>query len=268
MPIEKFAFEAYGVRIGVESREKIERHLKKILRLILPLGYRKINWEEIGHKFSIISRRERFDLYKNDAFIEERDNLEHLLAFLKNEIRYTVSEFAINKVFVHAGVVGWKGKAIVFPAKSFQGKSTLTAEFLRMGATYYSDDMAVFDEEGLVSPFPKTISLRTKDNYLEQEEFSPEKFTDKIGDKSIPAGLFLITEFESNAVWQPELLSTAQGIMEILPHTVPIRFNPQFTLNVLNKAASRAIIVRSQRGEAKLFARLVLQFFNENVESD
>lgn len=263
---EKFAFEAYGVKIGIESEIVLENELEEILNLTLPLGFTIVGWDKIEHKFSIDYSENKFGLYKNDQFLESREILEHLLAYLKTEIRYVVSEFAVNKVFVHAGVVEWKGKAIVFPAKSHDGKSTLTTALLEKGATYYSDDLAVFDEEGFVSPFPKMISLRTKENRFEQEDYSPEQFADKIGEKSIPVGLILITEFAPGAKWQPEILSAGQGIMEILPHTVPIRFNPQFTLKVLNMIANRAIIVRSKRGEAKDIAEILLQYFEKNVE--
>ena len=263
---EKFAFKAYGVKIGVESEIEIKDKLKVLLDLALPLGFEKESWQEIEHKFSVAFRNNKYGLYKNDVFLEEREILDDLLAYMKTELRYTVSEFAVKKVFVHAGVVEWLGKAIVFPAKSLGGKSTLTTALLQKGATYYSDDMAVFDEEGLVSPFPKMISLRTEENRLVQKDFSPEEYAEKIGEKSIPPGLILFTEYEPEALWNPENLTAGQGIMEMLPHTVPIRFNPQFTLKVLNKVFNRAIIVKSKRGEAKDFAEILLRYFEENLK--
>src|ERR671929_229610 len=60
----------------------------------------------------------------------------------------------------HAGVVGWQGRAILIPGRSFSGKSTLVAALVRAGATYYSDEFAVLDERGRVHPFPKKLSMR------------------------------------------------------------------------------------------------------------
>ena len=53
--------------------------------------------------------------------------------------------------------------------------------------------------------------------------------------------------------------------MEIISHTIPIRYNPKFALNVLNKVSRRAIICKSQRGEAGEFADLLLDFFETKV---
>ena len=60
-----------------------------------------------------------------------------------------------ERVFVHAGVVGWKGHAIVIPGRSRSGKTTLVAELVKAGAEYYSDEFAVLDAEGRVHPFPE-----------------------------------------------------------------------------------------------------------------
>ena len=44
-------------------------------------------------------------------------------------------------------IVTWgRGRAIVIPGRTFSGKSTLVAELVRAGATYYSDEYAVEDE--------------------------------------------------------------------------------------------------------------------------
>src|SRR5262249_26128145 len=71
-----------------------------------------------------------------------------------------IAERAPARIFVHAGVVGWRGRAIVIPGRSYSGKSTLVAALVRAGATYYSDEYAVLDSRGRVHPYPKPISLR------------------------------------------------------------------------------------------------------------
>ena len=57
-------------------------------------------------------------------------------------------------LFVHAGVVGWQGKAILIPGRSFSGKTTLVKALIEAGATYYSDEFAILDRQGLVHPYP------------------------------------------------------------------------------------------------------------------
>jgi hypothetical protein len=53
--------------------------------------------------------------------------------------------------------------------------------------------------------------------------------------------------------------------MEMLSHTIPIRYNPKFSLKVLNKTANRAIIVKTKRGDARDFAKKLLNFFEERA---
>ena len=59
----------------------------------------------------------------------------------------------------HAGVVGWRGRAIVIPGRSHAGKSTLVAELVRRGAVYYCDEFAVLHETGRVHPYRRTPVL-------------------------------------------------------------------------------------------------------------
>src|SRR4051794_10841773 len=46
-------------------------------------------------------------------------DLDEALDTLESEIQIHVAEHARNRVFLHAGVVGWKGKALVLPGRSF-----------------------------------------------------------------------------------------------------------------------------------------------------
>ena len=44
-----------------------------------------------------------------------------LLAYLEREVRWTVAARAPRRLFVHAGVVGWRGRAVVIPGASYGG---------------------------------------------------------------------------------------------------------------------------------------------------
>jgi hypothetical protein len=77
--------------------------------------------------------------------------------------------------------------------------------------------------------------------------------------------MILITQFEENAAWNPWKLKTGEGIMEVLPHTIPTRLNPAFTLKVLSLMASRAIIAKSVRGEAKLILPVLIDYLETEI---
>ena len=123
---------------------------------------------------------------------------------------------------------------------------------IKNGAEYYSDEYAVLDADGFLHPYPKMLSMRGIINEYDQVDMPPDDFGAKTGKKKIPVKLILITEFEIGTQWKPKILNSGEGIMEILQHTIPIRLNPEFVLKVLKKTASRAIIAKGKRGEAKL----------------
>ena len=67
---------------------------------------------------------------------------------LDARIRLYLSTHCRTHVLVHAGAVTWRGSGIILPGPSRSGKSTLVIALLEMGATYYSDELAVLDPSG------------------------------------------------------------------------------------------------------------------------
>ena len=121
------------------------------------------------------------------------------------------------------------------------------------------------DEKGFVHPFPKTLSIRGIIDKYTQLETTAESFGGKIGTEPIEVGLVLLTEYERDGQWQPEILSPGNGVLELLAHTIPVRYKPQFSMQVLNKLTNRAIIAKSKRGEAENFVDLLLKFYETIV---
>lgn len=80
--------------------------------------------------------------------------------------------------------------------------------------------------------------------------------------------MVLIARYEKEVVnakdFQPELLSSGQGMIEILANSVSIRRDPKFVLKVLNKFIGRVIIAKSPRGEAEEFASRLIKYLNKN----
>jgi len=187
---------------------------------------------------------------------ERRELLDRLGAY----IRLTVAEFAVNWVFVHAGVVSWNGKAILMPAKTFSGKSTLTSELVRLGALYYSDEYAVFDKNGLVSPFPKMLSIRGIIDDKQQLDYPAEAFGGVVGTEPVPVGMILITEYKANGKWRPRVLSRGDGSVELIKNALSIRLNPSFNISVFDRATKNAVIIKSPRGEASETAQTILKY--------
>jgi len=261
----------FGVKICIKTNKKaFLNELKNEIIRTIPIKFENISPQIPDHTFDIESiEKKMYELYKNEESMGLTDKSD-VIEIFNSMLRLTIAEFAVSKVFLHAGVVAWKGKAIVIPARSFKGKTTLVAELVKKGALYYSDEYAVLNKNGYVQSFPKHLSLRGIINEYAQVDYSVESLGGRAGKKQIPVGLILLTEFDSNLTakkWKPKLLSVGQGIMEIIPHTISIRNDTKFALNVLNKVASRAIIAKSKRGEAKEFVDLLINFFENNVEN-
>lgn len=265
-------FQAYGVKVGIEAEK--QSHLKEIysrLGRVFTGGLKPASESEIEYRFFV--KRTRcgvYELYRNDEKTIEESDKEIFFDSVESQIRVTIAEFAREKVFLHAGVIGWKGRAIIIPATSYSGKTTLVAELAKKGALYYSDEYAILDADGNVEPFPKWLSLRGIIDDYTQLECSVESLGGVSGTETIPVKMILIARYDkkkkSPQKWRPKLLSGGQGMMEILPHTLPIRNKPEFVLKVLNKLVSRAIIVKTVRGEAKEFAETLLNFFEHNTD--
>lgn len=255
--------EAYGVRIGIFCNDSsLNQKIKKILSVVIPKELRFIDDIDFEHIFTIEKANDpaAFFINRNDEekfiYFDEITLLDHF----SSRLRITIAEFAKSKVFIHAGAVGWKNVAIIIPGQSYSGKTTLVSELIKLGAEYYSDEYAVLDEKGSLHPYPKMLSMRGILNDWDQVDTAPESFGAAIGEKNIPVGIVLITKYEENGRWDPEVLKSGEGILEILQHTIPIRNNPDFVLKVLKKMVSRAIIAKSKRGTAHTFAPILLNY--------
>lgn len=266
--------ESFGVKIKISTNtiEGIES-IRKIISEYLPKCFQEIDEIETENHFRLKQNPSGKDsLYKNGDKIFTRTDRQVALEQLGSQVRLTVAEFAVGSVFIHAGVVCWKDKAIIFPGKSFSGKTSLTAALVKCGAIYYSDEFAILDEDGLVHPFPKTLSVRGEIDAYTQVEYPVEALGGTAGKYKIPVGMVLITEYKENARWNPRILSNGEGIMEIIKNTVSIRNNPNFVLSVLNKMSKRSQVVKSKRGDTSKFTQLILDFFESeclaNVYSD
>ncbi len=261
--LQPIRFEAYGVGIEIGCNNSlILREIESRLPRIIPKETKHLKAKKFDHLFFIkeIPTDNLFEIYKNSKKIEWWTDKNALLDYLDSQLRVTIAEYAVSRVFIHAGVVSWKGNALVIPGKSYSGKTTLTAELIKRGAIYYSDEYAVIDERGYVHPFPKMLSIRGIIDEFTQVDFKPEDLGGKIGTEPLPVKLVLITEFEKNAVWKPSRLKTGEGIIDILRHTLPTRLKPAFTLRVISKMAKHAVITKSKRGEVGKFAQDLIHY--------
>jgi hypothetical protein len=254
---------SYGVRVGVRASDP--GGLSALLDR-LPPGWRESRRPTVERLYSLVvggkvdSRVRRLNMLYRDADLVARTrDLDEALEIFAADVQLHVAEHAQRRVFVHAGVVGWQGRAIVMPGRSFSGKTTLVRELVRAGATYYSDDYAVFDDRGRVHPFPRQLSIR-RNGSQRQERHSVESLGGVAGEGPLPVGLVAVTQYDSRvAGWRPRALSAGQGVLELLAHSVAARRIPEAVLDALHRVSVDAQVLKGRRGEADRVAKRILE---------
>lgn len=265
---KSFRFESFGVNVVVESDSKV---LLETAREIVEDAFATsatifdTGGVDPSHTFRITKVDGQFILYKDGSLRETGESEKNFFNYLNSVLRLEVAEFAVDKVFVHSGAVAHNGLALLLPGTSGSGKSTLTAELVRNGAEYYSDEYAVLNADGLLEPFPRKITLKSKGSD-ESGNVSAGDLGGTAGSEPAPVGMIVFTRFEDDGRWEPEYLSQGSAIMELIPNTLTTRKNPAFALKVLDLAAQRAIMLKSLRGDAKSFAQFLLDFFDKNTK--
>lgn len=249
----KGTFDAYGVRVGVRTnRASILRRL----RSRLPAGWHHAKSGEAGHWLSLLAGRRSFEVHDGAVRLARMQSLERAIGFLLSELSRHVAENATRRLFVHAGVVGWRGAAILIPGRSHSGKSTLVAALVEAGAECYSDEYAVLDSRGRVHPLPLPLNLRTPAG--RPRPTSPMGLG-RVGTKALPVGMVLVTRYRRGARWRPRRLSPGEATLALLSHTVPARKCPKAALRILPRVAVRAVALRGTRGEARLVVESILR---------
>jgi hypothetical protein len=257
------SFVSYGLRIGVRVNEPelMDRILPR-----LPPGWKPSPAHVVHYLYSLrqggatrAAKVRRFNLlYSGVARIGRTESIEELLETFERELHSYIASWAPRRLFVHAGVVGWRGRAIVVPGESYAGKTTLIAALVRAGATYYSDEYAVFDSRGRVYPFARPLQIRERGE-LRPRKCSPGDLGGRSGHKSLPVGLVALTEYRAGARWQPRALTPGKAVLALLPHAVPVRFRTQTALETVTQVVQHALILKGKRGEADATAKALLK---------
>jgi len=257
-------FTAYGVSVGVRvsDRSVVER-----VRALLPPGWKPAARPTVRRLYSLIvggpthrSGIRRFNLlYSDAARLLRTHDLEEALSQLELDLELYIADRAPRRTFVHAGVVGWNGQAIVIPGESFSGKSSLVKALVKAGASYYSDEFAVLDERGRVHPYPIPLTIRPARDGDPPMKYRAQELGGVTGIGPLSVGLVLITRYVSGTRFRPRPLSAGRAVLELLAHALPARRRPGRVLDALSRVVSQALVLRGTRGEAEETARRILE---------
>jgi hypothetical protein len=189
-----------------------------------------------------------------------RQAMEHVL----RSVQATIAAVADADVFVHAGVVGWNNRAIVLPGRSFSGKTTLVAAFLRQGATYYSDEYAVFDSSGRVHPYARPLHVRER-NAVAGSLYPPQRFGAVAGTQPLAVALVVLARYAPHTGWLIHRLSPGNTLLKLIANTVGARSRSRQTIQWLRHVALNARAYEVRRGESDDAVKRLLEVLNSDV---
>lgn len=193
-------------------------------------------------------------LLADRALVGQSSDVGTLCDHFQSDLERFLARRARTHAFVEAGVVGWQGRGIVIPGRRVSGKTTLVDALVRQGADYYSDQYAVLDPNGLVSPFRPSFDERNAQ--LPQDRSSGE-----FGGPArppIPVGYIVVAEYKPGAVWHPHRLTPGQAVVALLSHAPAARHQPGYLLRTFKTAARSAVTWSGTRGDATAFATHLL----------
>lgn len=254
--VESMCFRSYGVRAGIRVNRK--GVLDQILPH-LPPGWKRSRLRDVDRLYSFVigakeepGKHRRLNLvYADDIRITGTPKLNQAIDAFESDLQLFVAETAPNRVFVHAGVVSWRGRAVVIPGRSFSGKTSLVAALVKAGAIYYSDEYAVLDERGRVHHYARPLSIREDGHVKRAKRYKVEALGGRSGVRPLRVGMVVVSKYKPGATWRPRELSEGEGALELMANTVSARRNPAAMLEAIHRVVSLAPVVKGNRGDAQ-----------------
>jgi hypothetical protein len=262
-------FVAYGVRIAlrVDCQGLLDALGHDPEGSQLPFGWRAVEDHEpdapVSVRYELLTGvsggAPSYRLSADTNLVAEARSLTDVGLALAAHAEPFVAERAPDHLFVHAGVVGWEGRAIVMPGASFAGKTTLVQAWLEAGATYYSDEFAVLDCAGRVHPFARPLAIRDLSTGLTRRVPAASLGAES-GTMPLPVGLVLSTWYRAGARWRPRPLTAAPALLALMRHTVAARGNPAHSMPILKQTVIGSAALAGPRGEARPLISAVLRY--------
>jgi hypothetical protein len=203
---------------------------------------------------TIAERDESYLLFADGRPLVRSSEPEEIADAFEENLRWLVAERSPRRVFLRAGVVGWRDRAIVIPGGRGTGTSLLVRALVAAGATYFSDDYAVL-EGNAVEPYPSRVPYWPAGQGLAcwlQESAAH-------GPKPVPVGVVLFAPYQPGAVFHPKLISRGKSLLGMFKHAVAAQRNPAHVLRTLEAVTRRCNALEGVRGDARVVATYLLE---------
>lgn len=241
----------YGVRVNLESSHLTTAQLRSVL---LP------HWQPRAPEPDAPTLR--FDqadggwalAFEGETLTRQPD-LEKILTTASSRLHQYFAEKSLDPIFVHAGVVVWQGRALLFPGASYSGKSTLVHALVSAGAGYFSDEYALVDaRSGKVRPFPRSLSLRDPERHLALPPPPAQQLTE-----GVTVAAVWDLKYTTEGTGSLAEVSRGQGVLSLLRNTVLARSLGETLLPAFHRVIAGAQCWSGSRREAGLAAEAILR---------
>lgn len=241
------SIEAHGVHVEIYANEA---SLLGRLEARLPFGARRARraanptsyafWKHPTHAL--------YALTVDGEWLAGPVGLDDVLAVFETNLIMRIAERAPNHTFVHAGVVCFRGRGIMFPGYSFAGKTTLVAHLVRAGALYYSDEYALLDRDGFAHPYPRPLQMR-RPGEMTQIPTAVGEIGGVAGKEPIAIDLIAFCTYEPDGHFRPRNVTPGRAALEMLQYTMSARYAPEAALCALQRVVTNATLLKGTRGD-------------------
>ncbi|MEM1246978.1 MAG: hypothetical protein AAGK22_11415 [Acidobacteriota bacterium] len=177
----------------------------------------------------------------------EVGRVEDLVPLVDEQIVLALQHARPELLFLHAGVLEFRGRAVLLLAESGSGKSTTCLGLVRHGLGFFSDELAPYDaESGTVTSFPRALCLKSEppegfgDDVQEHRgryyaSLAPASF-----DRLDLAALLFVRYDPANREPQLMSLSPAQATLRLAAQGLNLLAHDDFALDELSAMALSA----------------------------
>jgi hypothetical protein len=251
-----FGIHAFGCNFHVESTSS---EVQTILdHYIFPSLPRQLGSEEPPDILVRVARiAEKLQASVNGVPVVTARRSIDLVPALVRVLDDAVIQRMVGLRAVHAGAVLLGGRALLLPGATHAGKSSLVAELLRNGATYFSDEYALLDSEGCVHPYPRPLLLRN--GCPDVLPVLADECNASTGDGPAPIGWILFLEYQPDSTWSVAAVPQGEAVLALLRNTPHAWADSPDLVGVFRRAVAGAGCYAGRRGDAVDAAAQILQ---------